>query len=66
MLENWLKPLPLDNLWANYSPSWQLGSKTTFYTAGFELPAWHGFPVVLITCDASGMTEMRDALYSFK
>ena len=39
MLENWLKPLPLDNLWANYSPSWHLGSKPTFYTAGFELPA---------------------------
>ena len=66
MLENWLKPLPLDNLWSNHSLSWQLGSKTAFYTAGFELPSWHSFPIALITCDGPGMTEMRNALYSFK
>lgn len=66
MLENWLKPLPLDNIWSNYSSPWQLGSKTSFYTAGFELPAWHGFPVALVTCDAPEMTQLRDSLYSFK
>ena len=66
MLENWLKPLPLVNLWSNHSYPWQLGSKTTFHAAGFELPSWHSFPVALITCDGAGMTEMRNTLYSFK
>lgn len=66
MLENWLKPLPLDNIWSNHSLSWQLGSKTSFFTAGFELPSWHSFPIALITCDSPGMMEVRNALYSFK
>lgn len=66
MLENWLKPLSLDTLWSNHSLTWQLGSKTSFYAAGFEMPAWHSFPVALITCDASGIMDMRNALYSFK
>ena len=66
MLENWLKPLPLVNLWSNHSYPWQLGSKTAFHAAGFELPSWHSFSVALITCDGAGMTEMRNALYTFK
>ncbi|MFM7091090.1 MAG: hypothetical protein ACKOZZ_09820 [Bacteroidota bacterium] len=66
MLENWLKPLPLENLWSNHTKSWQLGARTVFYAAGFELPVWSHFPVTLITSDCKGMDELRKALYSFK
>jgi len=66
MLENWLKPLPLDNLWSNNTRDWQLGAKTIFYATGFELPIWANYPVALVTSDCPGMSDLRKALYSFK
>jgi formiminoglutamase len=66
MLENWLKPLPIEDLWSQNTQSWQLGAKTVCYAAGFELPVWTNFPIALITTDCSGMSDLRKVLYSYK
>ncbi len=66
MLENWLKPLPLEELWSENTQSWQLGAKTSFYASGFALPVWTNFPVVLITSDCAKMSHLRKSLYSFR
>lgn len=66
MLENWLKPVPRESLWATNTQSWQLGAKTVFFVEGFELPVWTNFPVALITDEAPGMSELRKSLYSFR